>query len=379
MKAYIIMIIIAIIVFMIGIAVIQFQYPQNNRIAYIPTIHADIRQEPEPVVIFYEPEILPLIEEIGPVPIHIERPMSLYDAINGEMVGHTGPRIVLGYIYENNWARVIIDDEYKWVNLDFKIPVWELEEFFANLSDVSVYYKNLATGFSVSLNGDRVWFGASVVKAPFALYIYQKASRGETNLDTMLTFTQADYWGGSGIIHRQQRDAQGNIIFGARFSQRELLHLMLVSSDNIATRILIRHHGLRGYTAFVRSLGANSDHVITLNYSLLTANDAGIFMREVYNFYMSGCPYGKMLMDNLRGNNHIFITSDHPLGTKSGWSSTVSNSGSAYHDIAVVFAPSPYVLVIMSPWGYNQIYRSHRDRVFLEISMFIQEFNDKWF
>ena len=66
-------------------------------------------------------------------------------------------------------------------------------------------------------------------------------------------------------------------------------------------------------------------------------------------------------------NNQIpFIVSDrYPVASKTGWTSTV------FHDMAIVYADSPYILVILSA-------RSNRT-VFREISMAVQEFNAMWF
>ena len=380
MKIYITIIIVAIIVFIGGIFFIQYKFtPETNTLIYIPTIESSITPTQEQVAIIEEPEEAKEDEEIKSILINIERPMGLYNNIHGERIGHIRPTTVEGYMHEDTrWAIIYIDGEEQWINLDFEIPFYEIEAFFETLEDVSVYYENLESGLSISLDVDRVWFGASAVKAPFGLYIYQKASRDETDLSRMIEFTEADYYIGSGLIRSSQQDEHGETIYGKMYSQRDLLFLMLAESDNIALRMLIRHHGLAGYTRFVESLGANVEHIITLRYSLLTANDAGIFMRETYDFYASGDPYGEMLMNNLIANRYKYISSDYTFGSKSGFGDAGTASGAGHHDMAIVFAPSPYILCILSPWAKGQ-YREHRIRVFKEISVFIQDFNDKWF
>ena len=242
----------------------------------------------------------------------------------------------------------------------------ELEEFMARFGDtISLFYRNIENDFIFSHNGDTVFFGASATKAPYALYIFQKAEDGRTNLNTRLTYTEADFWEGSGIIRHRYEE-------GATFTQRRLLHLMIAPSDNIATRILRRQHGLAGYRQFMESIGANPHFVQNLTYSYLSANEAGIIMGAIYDFITSGGTYGPELKSDLMSNRYPFIISDYPLASKSGWAASF---GGAYHDMAIVFADSPYILAILS----NKDGTIADRRIYENISMFFQEFNNRWF
>jgi len=231
--------------------------------------------------------------------------------------------------------------------------------------EIAVFFENLESGFTFAYQGDRVFFGASATKAPFALYIYLKAEEGRTNLNTIMHFTEGDYWQGSGIIrHRYE--------YGQHFTQRRLLHLMLVPSDNIATRILRRHHGLGGYREFIESIGGDPHFVQNLTYSYLSANEAGLIMRESFNYIQSNGRYSDEFLQNLLANRYPFVISDYPVASKSGWA---ANFGGAWHDMAIVLAPSPYTLSLLSPLA-----GAPNDRVKYDaISMFFQDFNYRHF
>ena len=56
---------------------------------------------------------------------------------------------------------------------------------------------------------------------------------------------------------------------------------------------------------------------------------------------------------------------DYPVASKSGWTNTV------FHDMAIVYADSPYILIILSQRANHSIFR--------EISREFQRFNDTWF
>jgi len=232
-------------------------------------------------------------------------------------------------------------------------------------TDLAVYFENMETGFVFRHNADRVFFGASVSKASFALYLFERALRGEIDLDETLTFTHDDVFGGSGIIvHRYA--------VGRTFSARELIRLNLSYSDNIATLILRRHYGIEGYRAFVRQLGANPNRVhYNIFNSNLSANDVGIFAREIYRFIAEENPYSQEFLDALLDNQFPFTISDYPLASKTGWTRPT-----AWHCMGIVYAPSPYVLVVLSAregWGEGDF------ADFAEISMAFQAFNTYWF
>ena len=298
--------------------------------------------------------------------LYTQSTMGLFDEIDGTIFKWIHPQVLRIAERQGDWIHVDTGTAIGWINPYFQPPIHILEEFMEQFGNtVSVYYENLATGFIFRHNADRVYFGASATKAPFALYIYLKAERGETRMTDVHTFTADDNWGGSGIIRHRYT-------FGAAFTQRQLLHLMLSPSDNIATRILRRVHGLEGYTQFVESIGANPSFVQNLTYSYLSANDAGMFMRETYRYIMSGGTYSQELKNNLLANRYPFIISDYPVASKSGWSASF---GQAWHDMAIVFAPSPYVLALLS----SRVGGAGDRMVYDSISRFIQEFNSAWF
>ena len=299
---------------------------------------------------------------------NVYRDMAIYDEISGNVIGSINHQVVRILQRQGDWAQVDTGHGPGWLNFGVKPPSTEyLENFMEQFGDtVSVFYRNLDTGFTFTHNADRVYFGASATKVNFALYIYQKAERGETSLDNIYTYTSADYWGGSGLIRRRYQP-------GASFTQRELLHLMIAPSDNIATRILRRAHGLDGFSQYIESIGGNTHFVQNLTYSYLSANEAGLIMTEIYRYLTSeNARYAHEFKANLLSNRYPFITSSYPVASKSGWA---ANFGGAWHDMAIVFAPSPYVLALLSSrdgnWSDRAVYDS--------ISMFFEEFNREWF
>jgi len=253
-----------------------------------------------------------------------------------------------------------------WLEPDFMPLTDELDDILSRHGDnISVYYKNLASGFVYRHNADRVYYAASVTKAFYALYLFQLAEQGVLCLDTEHTFTYADFMDGSGIIRYQYP-------VGTSFTLRELLRLNVSYSDNIATLILVREHGAEGFRQFLTELGGN---LYEMGWGIMdfnmSAEEAGIFLQEVHRYIEEGSEYALALKSDLLDNQYPFIVSDYPIASKTGWTSFY-----AWHDAAIVYATSPYILVIFTARG-GWTETDFQD--FEEISMAFQRFNTQWF
>ncbi|MCL2568817.1 MAG: class A beta-lactamase-related serine hydrolase [Oscillospiraceae bacterium] len=238
---------------------------------------------------------------------------------------------------------------------------------------LSVYFQNLETGFVFAYNADHIHFSASLPKAVYAFYLFHLAEQGLLDLDSRQTYTWADFSDNSGIIHQRYP-------VGTSFSTRELIRLNVSESDDVATLILRRVHGLDGYRAFISDIGGNPAHVgaagspwigTEIMNSHISANEAGLFMQRIFEYLESGGAYSAEFQAALLDNQFPFIVSDYPVASKSGWTAPF-----AWHDMAIVYAPSPFILVILSQrTGWTEA--DYRD--FAEISMAFQAFNDTWF
>jgi len=298
---------------------------------------------------------------------YIHRAMGLFEyAGSASHVAVIYPQVVSVREQEGQWLQISTWLGPKWIHLDFSPPTYELTSLLRRFgNNLSVYYENLDTGFIFRHNADRVYFSASIPKASFALYIYMKAERGEIDLDSSIVFTVQDYMGGSGVIRHRYP-------VGTPLTHREILGLNLFESDNIATNMLRRVHGTMGYRQFVSEIGGNSALVRNRIFdSHITANEAGLFAREIFRYIESDGTYSAEFKEHLLNNQFPFIVSDYPVASKTGWTRPI-----AWHDMAIVYAPSPFILVILSARnGWTDA--DYKD--FEEISMAFQEFNNRWF
>jgi beta-lactamase class A len=97
---------------------------------------------------------------------------------------------------------------------------------------VYLFAKNLDTGQSYALNADERVSTASTIKLPIMAAVFAAVEAGKAKWSEELTLTQDERVSGSGIL--------GEISNGVRLPIRDVVHLMIVVSDNTATNMIIQ-------------------------------------------------------------------------------------------------------------------------------------------
>ena len=225
------------------------------------------------------------------------------------------------------------------------------------IRDINGYYKNdsrrfafkyqdIYTGFTVSYNENGIIYGASTVKAPLSVYIYELAEKGETNLDSKLVYYPRHYLGGTGKIKEMPQNTS--------FSIRDLVGYSIKNSDNIAYTMLMEKYGRVNALNFWNNLGTKTIFTTNTNWGAISAYDASIYMKELYNFYLKDNEYSNELME------YFLNTTFRPLNgkgyktaNKGGWGDGV------IHDASIIFADNPYILVALSSLGDDNNYQEY--------------------
>ena len=200
-------------------------------------------------------------------------------------------------------------------------------------------YRDIYTGFTVTYNENQEIFTASTIKAPTDIYIWEMISMGKIDLDNELTYMPYEYVAGSGLIQHNKKYS--------KYKTRELLRLSTVYSDNIAHNMLMDNYGRTNMLAFWKNLGTTAIFKQNSNWGVLNAHDALIYMSELYRFYNENDEYGNQVMTNFLNAFPKFIKgkNGYKVANKSGW------TGSAIHDISIIFADNPYIVVALSNTG----------------------------
>lgn len=239
----------------------------------------------------------------------------------------------------------------------------ELEDFYnSNGEYFSFLYQDLFSGFTVGYNVDGAIFTASTIKAPAMIYIYEMASQGKIDLNEKLVYTSDFYQGGSGILKDKEYDTE--------YTVEELLQYTIYESDNIAYKMLNSRFGQDNIREFWRSLGTDNIFENNTIWGYTSANDAMIYMKELYRFAKENEEYGSKLLEHFKKAKWKMITDkdgEHNTANKGGWSNT------AIHDVAIVFDENPYILVVMSNAG-----KSSYNYLFSETSKLVGELHEEY-
>lgn len=228
---------------------------------------------------------------------------------------------------------------------------------------VSVYFEDLTSGAVFEYKADEKYYVASIIKAPYCLYIYQLAEKGECDLNEMLTIEYSQVRDGTGKIRERSEDE-----FPVAYTVSELISLSLRWSDNTAMERLRLRFPAAGFAEFAKSLGVNyPEDIKSATNGNITARDANVYNKAIYNYIENG-KYGTELKEHMSNTVNPFIRSDYPVVRKYGWTPL------AIHDMAVIYAPHPYLLTICSN---RDMGKASDYKLFRELSMKLQEIHDR--
>ncbi len=103
--------------------------------------------------------------------------------------------------------------------------------------EIGVYAKNLISGEEIAVNADTRFPTASTIKTAVMLEAHHQAAEGKLRLDETLTLTEAVKVGGSGVLN--------GLSPGLHLKISDLIHVMIVVSDNTATNMLVARLGTK--------------------------------------------------------------------------------------------------------------------------------------
>jgi beta-lactamase class A len=186
-------------------------------------------------------------------------------------------------------------------------------------------------------NEDAVLKVASLAKLPVALVIAKMASRNEIGFEDQVEFVEEDFVSGTGSL-------QDYIMPGESLSVRRLCQLMIVESDNIAYRMLIRFIGLEQIQAELRSL----DIAVSFEGgNLASARDISRVLHKIWMLV----PDKNSRAEELIG---WMLSSAYKDGIAKGLppESLVANkegfiSGSVVADAGFILSPRPWIMVVI--------------------------------
>ncbi|HKE24058.1 MAG TPA: serine hydrolase [Bryobacteraceae bacterium] len=113
---------------------------------------------------------------------------------------------------------------------------------------VSLYAKNLDSGTTIGIREADPVRTASTIKLPVMLSVFDAVSRGQAQWTDLLTLTATNKVSGSGVLGSEFSD-------GDQFPIRDVMHLMIVLSDNTATNLILDRFTSDAVNAYLDKIG----------------------------------------------------------------------------------------------------------------------------
>ena len=213
---------------------------------------------------------------------------------------------------------------------------------FLNKYNTSVGYEDSNTKFTYKYNENKVYYAASTIKMLDALYLYEKASKGEVNLDETITY-QSKYLRGASI-------KMGKKSYGDKVKIRDLVSYAVIYSDNIAHAMLLDYIGKSTLREYGRGLGAkytlDSD-----DFGEITVNDALIYLEALNKYLETGTSDAKELKSYFINSeqNYLNFPDDNIEAVQKYGEYDVY-----YHENGIVYTNKPYFVSILTLHGNNE-------------------------
>jgi beta-lactamase class A len=154
----------------------------------------------------------------------------------------------------------------------------------AHKGKVAVAIKNLKTGEAFLYHADDPMPTASLIKFPIMVESYRQAAEKKVDLDEMITLKQGDKVPGSGIL-------TDHFSAGATFPLRDVIHLMIVYSDNTATNLVLDKIGIGTTAETMERLGYPN----TKAHSKVFRRDTSVFPERSKKYGLGSTTAAEMI------------------------------------------------------------------------------------
>ena len=227
-------------------------------------------------------------------------------------------------------------------------------------ADVAIAFHTLDGHTAYSFHEEESFHAASTMKIPVMVELFHQAREGKLKLDDALIVKNEFHSVADGSVYTLDPadDSEADLykVAGQTRSSRQLCELMITVSSNLATNLLIEKLGVENIRATVHSLHADGMNV------LRGVEDGKAFAKGLNN---TTTAHGLLqLLDAIaRGEavdqdssrqmieilEHQKFNEGVPAGLPPG-TRVAHKTGEItkiHHDAAIVFAPKPFVLVIL--------------------------------
>jgi beta-lactamase class A len=209
-----------------------------------------------------------------------------------------------------------------------------INDILGNYKDnVGIYYYNLSTEDKYTINEERCFFAASLIKVPQAMMLLDLVKSGDISLDTIIYYTESDYESGTGILQNKEIIEPITI--------KEAIELSIIYSDNIAFNMLLRVSG-GNINEYIKKI-CNEENRPSDNNT--TAYEQFKIYERLYK-NPDGNPNYKFLIGLLKQTEfHDRLDKYIPMDLVAH---KIGNYYRYYNDAGIIYLEEPYILVVLT-------------------------------
>jgi beta-lactamase class A len=227
-------------------------------------------------------------------------------------------------------------------------------------ADVGIVFRRLDGSVTWSLQGDKAFHAASTMKIPVMVELFHQARQGKLNLDDPLVVKNEFHSivDGSAFALDPKEDSEFELYkaVGQTRTLRQLCDLMITVSSNLATNLLIEKLGVQSIRAGVHALHADGMNVLRgvedqkafdkhLNNTTNAQGLAALLLAIVEGKAVDAEASREIVEILQRQSFNEGIPAGLPAGTRVAHKT--GEITKIHHDAAIVFAPKPFVLVVL--------------------------------
>jgi len=230
-------------------------------------------------------------------------------------------------------------------------------------AEVSVVYRplNASAGGEILIGPDIVYHAASTMKVPVMIELFRQVDAKTLSLDDTVIVSNVFHSIVDGseftLGTSEEADGAAHLSLGKPMSYRDLCETMITISSNLATNVLMEKLGVEKIRATVTRLqapgmkvlrgvedqkafdkGMNNETTGRALLTLLTAIGSGTAGSASATEQMQAILKRQKFNDGIPAGLPKEIVVGHKTGTIT----------KIHHDAAIVYAPEPYVLVVMT-------------------------------
>lgn len=239
---------------------------------------------------------------------------------------------------------------------------------------VGVAFHNLGDGSELLIDAEKEFHAASTMKVPVMMEVFRQAREGKFTIDDQIAIKNDFISILDGSRYSISADSDSEPLLYKRIGQtetiRNLVHLMITVSSNLATNILIERVGAKNVMKLMRDIGAKRIQVLRgvedskayergMN-NKTTARDLMIILRRIAEHRAVSAESSNEMIKIMLGqkfNEGIpsGLPSDVKVAHKTGSITKIN------HDAAIIYPPGrkPYVLVVLTR-GIEEEKQAHK-------------------